>query len=258
MGPFQRGFAQQQWDGADRPDQTLLLHAEQCMGDTMQFIRYAPLAAERVGRVVLESQAPVMALLTGTAGIDEFVEQGADLPAFDVHLPLLSLPGVFGTEPDMVPADIPYITAPSARPTAGYRLLEVFKFIGITDHWALSTCLFHVALGGRCLPVENVNTRPTAPASAKWAASKLSTIETAVQLRRAGFYDPFDDQLFDDAQRRFHADLVKHQVTPRECSRLGCGVLPSEDVAQLELAWQRRTRPQSRGVAQIQRGIAVG
>jgi tetratricopeptide (TPR) repeat protein len=59
MGPFQRGFAQQQWDGADRPDQTLLLHAEQCMGDTMQFIRYAPLAAERVGRVVLESQAPL-------------------------------------------------------------------------------------------------------------------------------------------------------------------------------------------------------
>jgi hypothetical protein len=149
-------------------------------------------------------------------------------------------------------------TAPSALPTARYRLREGFKFIGITDHWALSTCLFHVALGGRCLPVENVNTRPTAPASAKWAASKLSTIETAVQLRRAGFYDPFDDQLFDDAQRRFHADLVKHQVTPRECSRLGCGVLPSEDVAQLELAWQRRTRPQSRGVAQIQRGIAVG
>ena len=126
MGPFQRGFAQQQWDGADRPDQTLLLHAEQCMGDTMQFIRYAPLAAERVGRVVLESQAPVMALLTGTAGIDEFVEQGADLPAFDVHLPLLSLPGVFGTEPDTVPADIPYITAPSDRPAlpdgAGFKV----------------------------------------------------------------------------------------------------------------------------------------
>ena len=122
-------------------------------------------------------------------------------------------------------------TAPSALPIARRRLREGFKFVGITDHWALSICLLHSALGGMCLPVESVNNRETP------TTGKLSTIEAAVQLRRAGFYDPYDDPLFADARRRFHADLRKHRVTPTSCFRLGCGPLPHEDLAELELAW---------------------
>ena len=90
---------------------TILLHAEQGFGDTIQFVRYAPLVAERGARVICEVQPELVALLSQLEGI-EVVARGDTLPPFDLHCPLLSLPLAFGTGLETIPAGVPYLAAP--------------------------------------------------------------------------------------------------------------------------------------------------
>jgi Flp pilus assembly protein TadD len=108
---FARQFDQPRWKGEAGDGKTLLLRAEQGLGDTLQFVRYAKRAQARGWRIVLEAQAALLPALARTPGIDAFVRQGETLPAFDAEAPLLDLPGIFGTTPDTVPADIPYVFA---------------------------------------------------------------------------------------------------------------------------------------------------
>src|SRR5207302_4380262 len=89
-------YQQPLWDGSPLDGRTILLHAEQGLGDTLQFIRYAPLVKERGGRVVVACQAALVPLLANCPGMDRLIADGP-LPPFDVHAPLLSLPGIFGT-----------------------------------------------------------------------------------------------------------------------------------------------------------------
>jgi hypothetical protein len=81
------------------------------LGDTLQFVRYAALARQRVGRVVLECPPALIPLLSRCPGIDRLIGQGALLPAFDAHAALASLPRVLGTTADTIPAPVPYLSA---------------------------------------------------------------------------------------------------------------------------------------------------
>jgi len=110
------GFAQPLWQGNEKLEgRTILLHAEQGLGDTIQFCRYAPLAAARGARVVLEVQPPLKTLLSRLDGVAEIVARGETMPAFDLHCPLLSLPPAFGTTIDTVPVRVPYLAAAPER-----------------------------------------------------------------------------------------------------------------------------------------------
>jgi tetratricopeptide (TPR) repeat protein len=111
-----RNFSQPLWKGdADLAGKTILLHAEQGLGDTLQFCRYMPMVAARSARVVLEVQPPLKPLLGSLAGVAQIFAQGESLPDFDLHCPLLSLPLAFDTRLETVPASIPYIAAPPDR-----------------------------------------------------------------------------------------------------------------------------------------------
>jgi tetratricopeptide (TPR) repeat protein len=112
----QRSFAQPLWLG-DQPltDKTILLHAEQGLGDAVQFIRYAPLVAARGARVLVEVPAPLKPLIEGLAGVSAVIARGEPLPAFDLHCPLLSLPLAFATELASVPGAAPYLRAGDDR-----------------------------------------------------------------------------------------------------------------------------------------------
>ena len=112
-----RQFPQPQWSGEDIKGKTILLHAEQGLGDTLQFIRYAPLVAARGAKVILECRPPLTRLSAETDGVDQVISLGEDLPDFDCHIPLMSLPLVFETTVDTIPADVPYLTAPPAAIT---------------------------------------------------------------------------------------------------------------------------------------------
>jgi tetratricopeptide (TPR) repeat protein len=108
-----RDFPQPLWDGSPLKGRTILIHTEQGLGDTLQFIRYAPLVKQRgtPGTVIVECPTALGPLLASCAGIDRLIAQGAPLPPFDVHAPLLSLPGIFGTTLANVPANVPYLFA---------------------------------------------------------------------------------------------------------------------------------------------------
>jgi thioredoxin-like negative regulator of GroEL len=110
-----RRFLQPLWDGSNLQGRRILLHAEQGLGDTIQFIRYAPLVAQQGGYVIVECQTPLLRLLATVPGINQLVAQGAALPQFDVHLPLLSLPHLLGTTLETIPAQIPYLSPPESH-----------------------------------------------------------------------------------------------------------------------------------------------
>lgn len=108
-------FKQPKWDGTDLKGRTLLLHAEQGLGDTIQFIRYAPLAAQKAGRVILICHKPLMRLLASIAGIDQMVPLGFPVADFHAYTPLLSLPHVLGTTLESVPSQVPYLKPPESN-----------------------------------------------------------------------------------------------------------------------------------------------
>lgn len=109
---LRRDFAQPAWTGEPLNGCTILLHAEQGLGDALQFVRYAPLVARRGGRVVLEVYPQVLPLVRHLPGVALAVSNAEPLPPFDVHCSLLSLPGVFDTDLDSIPATVPYLTVP--------------------------------------------------------------------------------------------------------------------------------------------------
>ncbi len=111
-----RQFQKPLWMGdAPATGKTILLHAEQGFGDTIQFIRYAPLLAGQGAKVICEVQPELQPLLAQIENGHDItvIAKGAPLPAFDLHCPLLSLPLAFGTQPATIPAAIPYLAAPA-------------------------------------------------------------------------------------------------------------------------------------------------
>jgi hypothetical protein len=99
------------WDGSHLNGRTILLHAEQGLGDTIEFVRYAPLVKARGGRVVLVCQPALYRLLESADGIDHLVKQGDPHPPCDCQAPLMSLAHILGTTPQAVPGNIPYLEA---------------------------------------------------------------------------------------------------------------------------------------------------
>ncbi len=109
-------LAPPQWNGESFVGKTLLLRWEQGLGDVIMFGRYAPLVKARGGRVLLEVTEPLVDLMATCHGIDEIIKDGDPIPAFDFQLPLLSLPRIFQTNLDSIPATIPYLSVPDRVP----------------------------------------------------------------------------------------------------------------------------------------------
>ncbi|HXV25327.1 MAG TPA: FkbM family methyltransferase [Alphaproteobacteria bacterium] len=128
-------IAAPEWTGEPLVGKTILIWAEQGFGDTLQFIRYAPLLKERgAGRVILLAQPALARLLVGAKGVDSVVTEGTPKPLFDCHAPLLCLPRLFGTSLQTVPAECPYLKVP-ADPGLRLRRPEGVKLaVGIC--WA--------------------------------------------------------------------------------------------------------------------------
>jgi tetratricopeptide (TPR) repeat protein len=106
-------YPQPLWTGDRFEGQTLLLHGEQGLGDAIQCLRYAPLAAERGGRLIVQVRPPLAALVARLPGVDGVVSEGEPL-AFDLHCPLFSLPGIFEADFATIPG-APYLAADPLR-----------------------------------------------------------------------------------------------------------------------------------------------
>jgi tetratricopeptide (TPR) repeat protein len=117
-----RDFGAPLWLGTESlAGKTILLHAEQGLGDTIQFVRYAPLLVARGATVILEVQRELVRLLAGMpAGIRIFARK-EKLPHYDFHCPLMSLPLACATTLDTIPAGVPYV-APTDADLAAWRM----------------------------------------------------------------------------------------------------------------------------------------
>ncbi|HKA46355.1 MAG TPA: tetratricopeptide repeat protein [Burkholderiales bacterium] len=132
-----RNFKQPLWLGEESiAGKTILLHAEQGLGDTIQFCRYSKLVAERGATVLLEVQSPLKPLLTGLNGVDRLLAKGEPLPEFDCHCPLLSLPLACGTRLDNIPAAIPYLGCDPSRVNEWRNRLGVQTLPRVGLTWA--------------------------------------------------------------------------------------------------------------------------
>jgi tetratricopeptide (TPR) repeat protein len=108
----QRAFAQPLWLGREPIEgKTLLLHNDQGLGDAIQFCRYAPLAAARGARVIVESDPPLRDLFMTLDGVSDVIAQGGAMPPFDYHCSLGSLPLAFDTTHETIPKTVPYLSA---------------------------------------------------------------------------------------------------------------------------------------------------
>ena len=112
----ERGFAQPAWQGEPFHGKTLLLWAEQGLGDALMFIRYLPLVKALGGRVFLETWPTLMGVAATCAGVDSLVPKGAPAPQFDLQASLLSLPWIFRTDLSSIPAEVPYLNVPDDVP----------------------------------------------------------------------------------------------------------------------------------------------
>lgn len=110
-----RDFEVPEWRGEDIRDKTILIHHEQGLGDSIQFVRFVQLVLERAGHVILEVPANLRALYDHSIQGVTLATYGNPLPSFDVHIAMMSLAHVLGIAVDKVPAPIPYLQADSAR-----------------------------------------------------------------------------------------------------------------------------------------------
>jgi len=128
MGDFERGWAEYEWrlkcpayaipsfprpiwDGSPLHGQTILIYGDHGLGDTLQFIRYAPLVRDRGGRVVVAVRKPLARILATCPDVEMVIPEGAPLPDFAVYIPAMSLPRIYATTMATVPDQVPYLAA---------------------------------------------------------------------------------------------------------------------------------------------------
>ncbi len=110
-----RNFSRPLWNGEAGEGKTILIHAEQGFGDTLQFCRYAPLIKARGFRVIMAVPPPLKRLVQSLDGVEKVISSTTEeIPSFDLHCPMMSLPLAFRTVPDTIPSEVPYLWPRSA------------------------------------------------------------------------------------------------------------------------------------------------
>jgi tetratricopeptide (TPR) repeat protein len=180
-----RSSAQSLEDGPDLEGRTVLLRSERGLSNTLQFVRYAELIRQRGGRCRLRCQKALQPLLSSYQALDQVVTHEEPPPPFDLHVPLLSLPRIFGTDLDTIPRPEGYLQAErqsdvqrSDRPAIGIachgnprtgeesrRGLALAHFNGLLRHQAFDfVSLQPGKVGERLKPVKWARgQRPPAP-----------------------------------------------------------------------------------------------
>ena len=121
-----RDFKRPLWDGSALDGKSILIYAEQGFGDSIQFVRYIDLFPDADSSIIVACEPELKSLFKGIDRIDTLVTKGEDIPNFDFHVPIVSLPYIFNTTLDTIPARIPYLYP---KPTAD----SVFHLGGSDD-----------------------------------------------------------------------------------------------------------------------------
>jgi tetratricopeptide (TPR) repeat protein len=169
-----QNFSRPLWLGeTPLANKTILLHAEQGLGDTLMFARYVGLLARAGAKVVLEVHPELKALMSRLAGAVAVIGLGEPRPAHDVHCPLGSLPLAFKTALDTVPNELPYLSADAERVARWRPRLESFGAPRVAIVWAGNVA--HADDRNRSLPVAKL--------VPLWAAERARLVSLQRDLR---------------------------------------------------------------------------
>jgi Flp pilus assembly protein TadD len=135
VAPQQRTFSEPRWHGEPIAGRTILLHAEQGLGDTLQFIRYAPRLAYQGAKVLVACQPTLVPLVRSCWGVDAAFATGEPVPPFDLHVPLPGLPAVLRSTPADLPAKVPYLFPDAGRTERWRRELSADPAFKIGIVW---------------------------------------------------------------------------------------------------------------------------
>ncbi len=161
-----RAFTVPRWQGDQKIEgKRILLYAEQGLGDTIQFSRYAPLLAARGAQVFLQVQAPLVGLLRSLCALHRGIEvfdESAKLPPVDFHCPLMSVPLACGTTLDSIPANMPYLRADPDKRAAWQHRLGSVRHLRVGLAWQSGTHANHPELckdnARRDIPLKQLET----------------------------------------------------------------------------------------------------
>ena len=123
-----RKYPQPLWHGEAAEGRVLFIHYEQGLGDTLQFCRYAPMAAARGLRVIMEVQQPLVRLIKSLDGVETVMARPEKPPAFDFYCPMMSLPQAMQTRLETIPDTAPYLMADEKEVLEWRKRLEPLVF----------------------------------------------------------------------------------------------------------------------------------
>src|SRR5262249_52397774 len=124
------------WDGHPLAGQTLLLRAEQGLGDAIQFVRYAPLVRARCGRLIVQCREQLARLFATVPGVDQVFSEDQKLPPVAAQAPMLSLMHLLGTTLETLPANVPYLGVDPARIARFEQRIGAAKGLKVGLVWA--------------------------------------------------------------------------------------------------------------------------
>ncbi len=133
--PMPRHADRPLWDGKPAPGRTILIHAEQGLGDILMFARYVPLVQKTGARVIFEVPSALSSLLERGPKGDMLLTIGSPLPEFDFQASLLSVPGLLGTTLETIPAEVSYLEPDPGRVAHWREKLEPVRAFKIGIAW---------------------------------------------------------------------------------------------------------------------------
>ncbi|MCL4229607.1 tetratricopeptide repeat protein [Candidatus Dependentiae bacterium] len=210
-----RTFKQPQWSGEPLQGKTLFIHAEQGLGDTLQFIRYAKLAKTAGATVVAAVHKPLVTLLSHCPYLDRVIPLGQRITTFDYHIPLMSMPLVYQTELNSIPTNIPYLYADEQLVQHWGEVLKKEQTFTIGICWQgnpnYSTASLRRAVAAKSIPLHLFAPLASIPGVRLYSLQRTSGTEQLTEINDLFELHTFDDS-FDVKHGRFMdtAAVMKH------------------------------------------------
>lgn len=233
------------WDGSHLYGKTILVYAEQGLGDTFQFVRYLQLIKEQKAHVLFQTQTPLYDILQLCPYIDEVFKRDEALPEFDYYIPLLSLPKLFRTEVNTIPTAIPYLYADDKLVHYWQQKLAPDTNFKIGLCWQCNTnyriqSLRHI-VENRHIPLKQLSLLADIPGVSFYSLQKddvFNEIENNPFIKTFGpELDVINGRFMDTAAIIKHMDLVISIDTSVAHLAAGMGI-PTWIVLQKPLEWR--------------------